>query len=67
MHTFAPIAEYRGSPISTVSTNTNSTCTIFSAIGVELVLFSVISRIGYVVELVLVQIGFVVPTSTNFT
>ena len=29
---------YRGSPTSTVSTSTNSTCTIFGAIGIELVL-----------------------------
>ena len=29
---------YRGSPISTVSTSTNSTSTIFSAIGIKLVL-----------------------------
>ena len=30
--------KYRGSPTSTVSTSTNSTSTIFSAIGIKLVL-----------------------------
>ena len=60
------ILQYRGSPTSTVSTNTNSTSTIFSAIGIK-IRTSGISRIGYVVKFVLVEIGYVVPTSTNFT
>ena len=45
------VLRYRGSPTSTVSTNTNSTSTNFSAIGIKFVL---------------VEIGYVVPTSTNF-
>jgi hypothetical protein len=32
------VTKYRGSPTSTVSTSTNSTCTIFSAIGIKFVL-----------------------------
>ncbi len=44
LHTFGLVTMdisdkiYRGSPTSTVSTSTNSTSTIFSAIGIKLVL-----------------------------
>ena len=56
---------YRGSPTSTVSTSTISTSTIFIAIGIKPVLAE-FSRIFYVVKFVLVEIDYVVPTSTNF-
>ena len=55
----------QGSPHSTVFTSTNSTSTIFSAIGIKLVLVEFPS-IAYVVKFVLVEIGYVVPISTNF-
>ena len=51
---------YRGSPTSTVSTSTN-----FRAIGIKLVLVEFLPDC-YVVKLVLVEIGYVIPTSTNF-
>ena len=41
----------QGSPTGTVSTSTNFTCTNISAIGIKFVL---------------VEIGYVVPTNTNF-
>ena len=63
--TFNFSLKYRGSPTSTVSTSTNSTSTIFSAIGIKFVL-SGISSIAYVVKFVLVEIDYAVPTSTNF-
>ena len=55
---------YRGggdSPTSTISTSTN-----FRAIGIKLVLVEFLPD-RYVVKLVLVEIGYVVLTSTNFT
>ena len=60
------LLEYRGSPTSTVSTSTISTSTIFIAIGIKSVLVE-FSRFCYVVKFVLVEIDYVVPTSTNFT
>ena len=57
---------YRWSPTSTVSTSTISTSTNFRAIGIELVLVEFLTDC-YVVKLVLVEIGYVVTTSTNFT
>ena len=56
---------YRGSPTSTVSTSTISTSTNFRAIGMKLVLVEFLPDC-YVVKLVLVEIGYVIPTSTNF-
>ena len=46
-------------------TGTVSTSTNFRAIGIELVLVEFLPDC-YVVKLVLVEIGYVVPTSTNF-
>ena len=60
------IIEYRGSPTSTVSTSTISTSTNFIAIGIKLVLVGD-PLYCYVVKLVLVEIGYVVLTSTNFS
>ena len=57
--------KYRGSPTSTVSTSTISTSTNFIAIGIKLVLVGDQCNC-YVVKLVLVEIGYVVLTSTNF-
>ena len=56
---------YRGSPTSTVSTRTISTSTNFIAIGIKSVLAGDPLNC-YVVKLVLVEIGYVVLTSTNF-
>ena len=58
---------YRGSPTSTVSTtySTISTSTNFIALGIKLVLVGD-PQYCYVVKLVLVEIGYVVLTSTNF-
>ena len=50
---------------STVSTSTISTSTNFIAIGIKLVLVGD-PLYCYVVKLVLVEIGYVVLTSTNF-
>ena len=50
---------YRGSPTSTVSTSTNS-----NAIGINLVLVEFLWNCN-VVKIVLVEIGYVVLTSTN--
>ena len=57
---------YKGSPTSTVSTSTISTSTNFIAIGIKLVLVEFLTDC-YVVKLVLVEIDYVVTTSTNFT
>ena len=54
-----------GPPLSTVSTSTISTSTNFSAIGIKLVLVESWWNF-YVVKLVLVEIGYVELTSTNF-
>ena len=51
---------YRGSPTSTVSISTN-----FRAIGIELVLVEFLPD-RYLVKLVLVEIGYILPNSTNF-
>ena len=51
-----------GSPTSTVSTSTNSTSTNFSAIGIKFVIVELL----YAVKSVLLEIGYIVPTSTNF-
>ena len=59
------MCDYRGSPTSTVSTSTISTSTNFRAIGIKLVLVELLPYC-YVVKLVLVEIGNVVPTSTSF-
>ena len=59
------LSMYRGSPTSTVSTSTISTSTIFFAIGMKSVLVES-EWDCYVVKLVLVEIGYVVLTSTNF-
>ena len=55
---------YRGSPTSTVFTSTISTNTNFIAIGIKLVLVEILWNC-YVVKLVLVEIDYVVLTSTN--
>ena len=60
------INKYRGSPTSTVSTSTISISTNFRAIGIKLVLVEFLTDC-YVVKLVLVEIDYVVTTSTNFT
>ena len=57
--------KYRGSPTSTVSTSTISTSTNFRAIGIKLVLVELLPDC-YVVELVLAEIDYLIPTSTNF-
>ena len=57
--------KYKGSPTSTVSTSTISTSTNFRAIGMKLVLVEFLPDC-YVVKLVLVEIGYVIPTSMNF-
>ena len=54
------LSKCRGSPTSTISTSTN-----FIAIGMKLVLVGY-PLYCYVVKLVLVEIGYVVLTSTNF-
>ena len=56
--------KYRGSPTSTVSTSTMSTSTNSNAIGINLVLVEFLWNC-YVVKIVLVEIGYVVLTSTN--
>ena len=56
---------YRESPTSKVSTSTISTSTNFRAIGIELVIVEFLPDC-YVVKFVLVEIGYVIPTSTNF-
>ena len=56
---------YRGSPTSTVSTSTISTSTHFRAVGIKSVLVELLHDC-HVVKLVLVEIGYVVLTSTNF-
>jgi hypothetical protein len=48
-----------------VSTSTISTSKNFRAIGIKLVLVEFLPD-RYVVKLVLVEIGYVIPTSTNF-
>ena len=46
----------------------STTCTIFNATGVELVLVEFLELPNaYVVKFILVESGYVVPTSTNFT
>jgi hypothetical protein len=52
--------KYWGSPTSTVSTSTISTSTNFRAIGIKLVLVEFLPD-RYVVKLVLVEIGYVIP------
>ena len=59
------VIEYRGSPTSAVSTSTISTSTNLCAIGIKLVLVEFLTDC-YVVKLVLVEIDYVVLTSTNF-
>ena len=54
---------YRGSPTSKVSTI--STSTNFRAIDIKLVLVEFLPDC-YIVKLVLVEIAYVIPTSTNF-
>ena len=56
---------YRGFPTSTVSTSTISTSANSDAIGINLVLVEFLWNC-YVVKIVLVEIGYVVLTSTNF-
>ena len=56
----------RGPPLaSKVSTSTISTSTNFIAIGIKVVLVEFLWNF-YVVEIVLVEIGYVVLTSMNF-
>ena len=55
----------QGVPTSTVSTSTISTSTNFIAIGIKLVLVES-GWNCYAVKLVLVEIGYVLLTSTNF-
>ena len=56
----------QGSPTSTVSTSMIYNSTNFRAIGIKSVLVELLPDC-YVVKFVLVEIGYVVPTSTNFT
>ena len=59
------MCDYRESPTSMVSTSTISTSTNFRTIGMKIVLVEFLPDC-YVVKLVLEEIGYVIPTSTNF-